>query len=360
VYRAWSSWQKVALAQSAIATDAMQSGANEALLALDQPPEALLAAVQRCVGELTELSVNDPLLLGPQGTQWLFEMLHFLTVAERFDHRFMADITVRRATPGRLRTRQSTCISLRNVVPAAILQARWATAHTATLFSATLAPPDFQRNMLGLPEATPWVDVASPFQAAQLQVQVAGHISTRFAQRAASVAPIVTLMARQWQARPGNYLAFFSSFDYLAAVAAAFAQQCPDVPLRCQTRRMPDAERQAFVDQFTPTSQAMAFAVLGGALGEGIDLPGERLVGAFVVTLGLPQVNPVNDAFRQRLQQLFPGRGYDYTYLYPGMHKVVQAAGRVIRTPQDHGVVVLMDARFARREVQALLPGWWG
>jgi Rad3-related DNA helicase len=122
---------------------------------------------------------------------------------------------------------------------------------------------------------------------------------------------------------------------------------------------MREADRQAFVEQFTPSSQGMAFAVLGGALGEGIDLPGERLVGAFVVTLGLPQINPVNEAFRQRLQQLFPGRGYDYTYLYPGMHKVVQAAGRVIRTPEDQGVVVLMDARFTRPAVQALLPRWW-
>jgi len=98
--------------------------------------------------------------------------------------------------------------------------------------------------------------------------------------------------------------------------------------------------------------------VLGGSFAEGIDLPGGRLIGAFIATLGLPQVNRVNEQMKQRLQSLF-GAGYDYTYLFPGLQKVVQAAGRVIRTPSDRGVVHLMDDRFARAEVQRLLPSWW-
>jgi len=97
---------------------------------------------------------------------------------------------------------------------------------------------------------------------------------------------------------------------------------------------------------------------LGGSFGEGVDLPGDRLIGAFVATLGLPQFNPVNEQLRERMEQLF-GCGYDYTYLYPGMQKVVQAAGRVIRTETDQGTVWLIDQRFGRREVQALLPAWW-
>jgi len=98
--------------------------------------------------------------------------------------------------------------------------------------------------------------------------------------------------------------------------------------------------------------------VLGGALGYGIDLPGRRLIGAFIATLGLPQVNAVNERLRARLQARF-GRGYDYAYLFPGLQKVVQAAGRVIRGPDDEGVVVLMDERFAHAEVRRLLPSWW-
>ncbi len=121
---------------------------------------------------------------------------------------------------------------------------------------------------------------------------------------------------------------------------------------------MSEPERAAFLDRFTLESRGVGFAVLGGSFGEGIDLPGERLIGAFVATLGLPQVNPVNEQLRERMGAMF-GAGYDYTYLYPGMQKVVQAAGRVIRTEQDRGVVWLIDDRFARLDVRALLPAWW-
>mgnify|MGYP003588844582 FL=1 len=137
------------------------------------------------------------------------------------------------------------------------------------------------------------------------------------------------------------------------------AQQHPHLPLWRQSRRMLEAEQRQFLDRFTPTSQGIGFAVLGGAFAEGIDLPGQRLIGAYLATLGLPQINPVNEQIRQRMQEMF-GAGYDYTYLYPGLQKVVQAAGRVIRTPQDQGVVHLMDDRYGQVQTRALLPAWWG
>jgi DNA excision repair protein ERCC-2 len=98
--------------------------------------------------------------------------------------------------------------------------------------------------------------------------------------------------------------------------------------------------------------------VLGGAFSEGIDLPGKRLIGAFIATLGLPQINPVNEQIKLRMEASF-GKGYDYTYLYPGLQKVVQAAGRVIRTEMDQGVVYLVDDRYAQAQVQELFPSWW-
>jgi DNA excision repair protein ERCC-2 len=121
---------------------------------------------------------------------------------------------------------------------------------------------------------------------------------------------------------------------------------------------MDEAEREHFLQRFTQTSCGVGFAVLGGSFAEGIDLPGQRLIGAFIATLGLPQINPVNEQIMQRMQALF-GAGYDYTYLYPGIQKVVQAAGRVIRTQQDRGVVYLIDDRFGQSEVRRLLPQWW-
>ncbi len=132
----------------------------------------------------------------------------------------------------------------------------------------------------------------------------------------------------------------------------------PTVPVWPQVRRMDDAQREAFLARFTRDGRGIGCAVLGGAFSEGVDLVGTRLIGAFIATLGLPQFNPVNEAMRRRLAGTF-GAGYDYTYLFPGIRKVVQAAGRVIRTTTDSGTVHLIDDRFARPEVLGLLPSWW-
>jgi Rad3-related DNA helicase len=265
-------------------------------------------------------------------------------------HSFL-DLLTPGSGPGR-------ALRLRNVIPAPHLAPRFAAAHTLTLFSATLTPPDLHRRLLGLPADGAWLDVPSPFDPAQLAVRIVDRISTRYRDREASLAPIAALMAAQYRARPGNYLAFFSSHDYLQRALATLREQHPDIPVREQRRDMDEAARRDFLAGFRDDSRGIAFAVLGGAFGEGIDLPGERLVGAFVATLGLPQVNPVNETVKALLEAQF-GTGYDYTYLYPGVQKVVQAAGRVIRTHEDRGVVYLIDDRFTQDKVRALLPTWW-
>lgn len=325
---------------------------------LEAFPDKLLTALQQCTTTLTEHFTEHP--TEPDGAlqTFYFDALHLQRMADLLDANSMMDITQTSATHQRTFKPGDSVVCIRNVVPAPFLQPRLAAAHTSTLFSATLQPARYYADLLGLPDDHVWVDVESPFAAHQLQVQVARHISTRYPHRAASLAPIAALMAQQFRARPGNYLAFFSSYNYLQQAAALFAQQYPDVPHWCQSRRMLEGEQREFLARFTDSSQGIAFAVLGGAFAEGIDLPGKRLIGAFLATLGLPQVNPVNEQIRERMQALF-GAGYDYTYLYPGLQKVVQAAGRVIRTPSDEGVVHLMDDRFAQAQVRALLPTWW-
>jgi DNA excision repair protein ERCC-2 len=314
---------------------------------------------------LTDLQADQPALaaeLAPSGAdlqRFYFDALHFARLAESFGAHSLFDITLR---PGRAplpeRPAAST-LCIRNIVPAPHLQPRLAAAQSVVLFSATLSPQAYHADLLGLPANTAWIDVPSPFAARQLSVRVARHISTRWADRSRSLAPIVDAIAGQFAARPGLYLAFFSSYDYLDQVFARLREQHPDLPCWEQQRQMPEAAREAFLARFTPGAQGVGFAVLGGAFAEGIDLPGERLIGAFIATLGLPQVNPVNEQIRARMEAAFAGRGYDYTYLYPGLQKVVQAAGRVIRSPADEGVLVLMDDRFSRAEVRALLPAWW-
>lgn len=319
-------------------------------------PETLLQALQQCGSALTEHFTEHPAEPDPALQAFYFEAQHMVRLAELFDSHSIVDAT-RPEPRGRMKPGLST-LTLRNLVPAPFLGPRLQAAHTSTLFSATLQPMDYYANLLGLPEDCLRLEVDSPFAAAQLQVQIAGRISTRYADRQASLAPIVALMAAQYARQPGNYLAFFSSYEYLQQAFELLQREHPDLPCWAQSRRMGEGEQREFLARFSDSSQGIAFAVLGGAFSEGIDLPGRRLIGAFVATLGLPQINPVNEQIRARMQQLF-GAGYDYTYLYPGLQKVVQAAGRVIRTVSDQGVVHLIDDRYARREVQALLPRWW-
>ena len=313
-------------------------------------PDKLLDALQNATSTVNDFLAEFPGPLDPELQRFHFDALGFIRLAESFGEHSLCDLT-------RAGVRDSV-ISIRNVVPAPFLAPRFAQAHSVTLFSATLSPWHYFSDLLGMPPDTAWADVSSPFSASQLAVHIADGISTRYQHRAASLGPIAGLIARQYAERPGNYLAFFSSFDYLEQVYEKLAQQHPEVPAWRQERRMSEPERAAFLERFTLESRGIGFAVLGGSFGEGIDLPGERLIGAFVATLGLPQVNPVNEQLRERMGAMF-GAGYDYTYLYPGMQKVVQAAGRVIRTEQDQGVVWLIDDRFGRPEVRALLPAWW-
>lgn len=317
-------------------------------------PDKLLQALSLCTSAMGDYFNDHPDALTGDLQAFYFDALQWAKVAELFNEHFIFDITKRSFTA----KRSSSTLCLRNVVPAEFIRPRLTAARSSVLFSATLSPRHYYADLLGLPADTAWVDVESPFKAEQLQVSIVERISTRFVHRQASLEPIVALIAQQFAAQPGNYLAFFSSFDYLQQVAQLLAERHPQIALWLQSRGMAEAERQAFLDQFTPHSQGIGFAVLGGAFGEGIDLPGTRLIGAFIATLGLPQLNPVNEQMKQRMGAIF-GAGYDYTYLYPGIQKVVQAAGRVIRSQQDRGVVMLIDDRFGEQRVRQLLPKWW-
>jgi DNA excision repair protein ERCC-2 len=318
-------------------------------------PHAFIEALQRHSADLSDHLAQDPQAMDTRLQGWLFEVLHVLRVAEVFAEHSLVDLTRPPHAAGRSR---HPVLNLRNLDPGPLLRPRWQAAHSATLFSATLSPMGYVSDLLGLPENTARLDVPSPFDAAQLQVRVTPQLSTRYGDRAGSLDPLVHVMATQYAEQPGNYLAFFSSFDYLQQALQRLQALHPTLPVWAQARGMSEPEREAFVARFTEDSKGIGFAVLGGAFGEGIDLPGRRLIGAFIATLGLPQLNPVNEQLRLRLQARF-GQGYDYAYLFPGLQKVVQAAGRVIRGPDDFGVVVLMDQRFGRGDVRRLLPAWW-
>lgn len=311
-------------------------------------PGSFTGALGGLVSAITDYLTEQPPDYALQ--ELMFECLGFGRLAESFGDHSLCELTVR----GRGRA----SLAIQNLIPADFLQPRFAAIHSTVLFSATLAPGIYHRDLLGLPQHTGWKEVASPFSAQQLTVNLVGHISTRQADRERSCQPIAELIAREYQRQPGNYLAYFSSFAYADAVREVLQREAPGVPLRYQKPGMSSQERAAFVEGFTEDSEGVAFAVLGGSFAEGIDLPGNRLIGAFVATLGLPPFDHWHQILKARLDQRF-GAGYHYAYLYPGIQKVIQAAGRVIRTEQDRGRIWLIDDRFGQPEVRRLLPGWW-
>ena len=318
----------------------------------------MLAALQKATAAITEALAEMPLAQDDPVLAFHFEALHFQRLAELYGPHALFDATLAQPGAAGAKTPLST-LCVRNVIPAPHLAGRFATAHATVLFSGTLSPPRFFQDTLGLPAATDWIDVAAPFRAEQLDVRVAGHVSTRYRDRERSLEPIVDLIASQYASRPGNYLGFLSSFDYLARVAELMRAPSAGAGLAADAGHGRGGP-QGVPGAFHGRGRGVGFAVLGGAFAEGVDLPGKRLIGAFIATLGLPQVNPVNENMRRLLDARYgQEHGYDYAYLYPGMQKVVQAAGRVIRTEHDSGTVHLIDDRYRRAKARALLPAWW-
>ena len=321
-----------------------------------EPDAELADALDHFIARTTDYLADHADQASPAVMALYFEALQWTRLTETFGDHSLCDVTRRDGASARLAMGE---MAIRNVVPAPFVAPRLAAAEAVVLFSATLQPQAYYADLLGLPEDHVWLDVPSPFRPDQLDVRYLA-VSTRWGDRANSVEPIAELIVRQYESQQGNYLAFFSSFQYLGQVLERVRHINPDLPIWAQEPGMSEAARQAFIDRFEPAGRGVGFAVLGGAFAEGVDLPGSRLIGAFVATLGLPPVEPVQQAMRRRIEGRWPGKGYDYACLVPGVRKVVQAAGRVVRGESDEGVLYLIDDRFSGVAARGLLPGWWG
>jgi len=288
--RALRRWQ--ALRSDAVDAAGAGSPADDGRVdvAWPAPPESLLEALRGWAQAVLDEQAEHPDSVDATTLQHALDVTQTAKLADRWGEHSLCDVQV----SGDGRARVAT-LHLRNVSPAPFLQARWAAVHSAVLYSATLTPPAYHAQLLGLPDNTVQIEVPSPFDAGQLAVHVARRVSTRYADRARSLPLIVEAIARQYAQRPGNYLAFFSSFDYLQRVADALAAAAPEVPQWRQQPGMSEAAQSAFIARFRPDSRGVGFAVLGGAFAEGIDLPGERLIGAFVATLGMPPVSAAQE-----------------------------------------------------------------
>ncbi|MBR6787468.1 MAG: hypothetical protein IKM26_06075 [Clostridia bacterium] len=225
----------------------------------------------------------------------------------------------------------------------------------SVFFSATLDPLPAMKQMLGGEEADALFALPSPFPRENLLI-LQRSVDTRYEKRAASIDEIVRCLAAMFDAKGGNYIAFFPSYAYLALAAEKLAELRADIPLNTQERGMDESTRDQFLDRIRSAQQPLlSLCVLGGVFSEGVDLPGAQLIGAAVIGVGLPQINDEQNRLRRYYDQTLQD-GFSSTYRYPGMHKVLQAAGRVIRSEEDKGVILLLDERYREFAYARLLP----
>ncbi|MBO2944685.1 ATP-dependent DNA helicase [Paenibacillus sp. F411] len=243
--------------------------------------------------------------------------------------------------------------------PSHLLRQAGKNFRSTIIFSATLTPLMYYRDMLGAEEEDYSLSIPSPFSADQLEVKLL-PVSTRYKDRERSKGAILSLLTELVKEKPVNTLVFLPSYPYMQEIHAAFSAAHPEMRTLLQGHGMSEGEREAFLGAFRQSGGGpiVGFAVMGGIFSEGIDLKGERLSSVVVVGVGLPQLSFENDIIRTYFDRLGKN-GYDYAYVYPGMNKVLQAGGRLIRSESDTGTLVLVDDRFQNRQYHQLLPEEW-
>ena len=220
-------------------------------------------------------------------------------------------------------------------------------------FSATMHPLEDMKLLLGGQEDDACFAMPSPFPKENLLIHQL-DVNTRYRFRDAACPDITAAIRAMAEAKPGKYIAFFPSFAYLRQVSDML-----DMPHQAQRSGMTDEERREFLAPYVPDGKpVLSLCVLGGVFAEGIDLPGDALDGVVIVGVGLPQVNLFQETLRDYYERTF-GDGFLYAYMLPGMQKVAQAVGRVIRTENDRGVAVLLDDRYRQTAYRRLCPEHW-
>ncbi|MBQ7153251.1 MAG: ATP-dependent DNA helicase, partial [Clostridia bacterium] len=244
--------------------------------------------------------------------------------------------------------------------PTSIARESLSMAHASVLFSATLTPADYFKDILGGGEGAVSVSLPSPFPQDNLCVAAVTTISTRYEDRTKSADRIVSCIAATVSGKRGNYIVYLPSYAYLELVSGRFAKKYPKVTVTVQKQDMNAAQRDEFLGLFVENEQQLhiGFCVLGGLFAEGIDLPGSRLIGSIIVGTGLPGLSNEGNILRD-YYQMKNEDGFNYAYTYPGMNRVLQAAGRVIRTEKDKGIVVLLDDRYATPLYRDMMPPHW-
>ena len=334
----------------------LQAGPDAFWLSKREAPKTLEEPIRTFLREF-ELGVRTGFQMPSEILDLYFDLFTFLNVLEWYGDPY---VTLYRST------KKELAIRLACIDPSALIVQTLKKGRAAIFFSATLEPMRYFISLLTGNMEVDSVALDSPFPRNHLCLVIDPTISTKYRKRVESYDRIAERIDSVVATKLGNYLIFFPSYAYAEQVRLRFTASMNrnDTKIVYQRTGMTEDERERFLELFhpEPTGTLVGFVVMGGIFAEGIDLQGDRLTGAIVIGPGLPQIGPDRDIIRHYFDEHTAhgaGRGFDYAYTYPGFNRVQQAAGRVIRTGDDRGVVMLIDDRFGHDRYHDLFPPEW-
>ena len=328
------------------------AGQTDEVRISDVVSSALVRIVEQVIEAMAACFGLAPSL--PDSSGEMFRKLcRFVVIGELFGehHRCVTNI-------GMAGRRKEVTIRLFCLDASTALSRQYRLYRAPVVFSATLRPATFYRDALGLPETTRHLQLSSPFDPQRASHHVVDWIDTRYRQRTKSLTALVELIQGVSESKPGNYLVFFPSYAYLNQAYEAFAAQYPDTEVWKQAGDQSREQQNELLSHLDLPGHRVGFAILGGVFGEGIDYIGERLIGVIVVSPGLPGLD-IKTQLISTHYQAQGHDGFDFAYRYPGFTRVLQTAGRLVRSETDSGIVVLVDDRFKQSFYRLLFPEHW-
>ena len=278
-----------------------------------------------------------------------FNILGYIKISDLYDEHYVTYIR----EDGREMIYKLYCVD-----SSYLLKEAFDRGKSSILFSATLNPIEYHMDLLGAREGDYNIRLSSPFPRENLGLLVDSTISTKYRDRESTYIDVVKRVESFVGEKKGNYLIFFPSHAYMNIIYDLIIERNKDLNIIMQLAQMNEREREAFLRDFDKKDDLIGFAVMGGIFSEGIDLEGEKLLGAVIIGVGMPMIsferNIIRDYFNKQGEN-----GFQYAYTYPGMNKVMQGAGRVIRSQNDKGSVLLIDSRYRDKKYKSLFPGEW-
>lgn len=321
---------------------------HDDFLAFEENDEALLQAVADFVEHMDayfqsehEEQHDDEL------KQLYFDSLNFGKIADFYDENFVLFV----ANEGKDCMIKQFCMNPVHPILEILKKGR-----STIFFSATLSPIDYFLSLLGGDDTTKRLSLPSPFDKKHCCCMIANQISTRYGNRHTSLPDLIAMIYASVSMKKGNYIIFAPSYTYMQQIHEAFTQCYPNVKTTKQSQNMSEQMKQEFLSSFDYSDELhLYFCVIGGMFSEGIDLKQDRLIGAIIIGVGLAQINPQQDLIMRHFDAQ-NHMGFAYAYQFPGMNKVLQSAGRVIRSDNDKGMILFIDERYTTQRYLTLLP----